>query len=348
MLCSFIIPAYNASNTIVRCLDSIYALALNITDFEVIVIDDNSKDNTIDVVNEYVRQHRNITLLCQTVNRRQGAARNRGVNIAKGKYIVFVDSDDESDNGVVHALQLAEQYHLDMVAMHYVSIDKDDNITPKESIAIDGIFTGIELQTTFPYWCTGPVSYVYNAKFLQGVKYPFRSDVLFEDSDFVSVHLYHAKRMMYSAQCAYRIHYNANSTTHTITYKHIADYILLGKRMLDFYQSLNDTTSRYAMSILEGGSYNVWMSCKKLIKLHSIQDVHDFYNRLDSFIDYKTLLSYSKPVYCWTWWTKLCLKHKYLAIILIFIGQMAYKFKRLIKSKKRKLLQDESFQFLHH
>lgn len=331
MLCSFIIPAYNACNTIVRCLDSIYALALNITDFEVIVIDDNSKDNTIDVVNEYVRQHRNVTLLCQTINRRQGAARNRGVDIAKGKYIVFVDSDDESDNGVVHALHLAEQHNLDMVAMHYVSIDKLGNITPKESIAINGIFTGIELQTTFPYWCTGPVSYVYNAKFLQGVKYPFRSDVLFEDSDFVAVHLYHAERMMYCPQCAYRIHYNANSTTRTMTYKHVADYILLGTRMLNFYQSLNDCQSKYAKSILEGGSYNIWISCKRLLKLSTIKDIMAFYDRIDTFTNRFALNGYKEPSYCWTWWTKLCLKYKYIAILFIAVGQIGYKLKRVFR-----------------
>ena len=114
MLCSFIIPAYNASSTIVRCLDSIYALALREADFEVIVIDDCSKDNTIAVTEQYANQHTNLTLLRQSENHRQGAARNRGIAIAKGKYIVFVDSDDETNFGVLNALQLAEKHELDM------------------------------------------------------------------------------------------------------------------------------------------------------------------------------------------------------------------------------------------
>ena len=118
MLASFIIPAYNASLTIVRCLDSIYTLGLSEQEFEVICIDDCSKDNTISVIEQYAKQHTNLTLLCQPENHRQGAARNRGVAIAKGKYIVYVDSDDESANGVVDALQLAEKNNLDMVAMH--------------------------------------------------------------------------------------------------------------------------------------------------------------------------------------------------------------------------------------
>ena len=136
MLASFIIPAYNASATIVRCLDSIYTLGLSEQEFEVICIDDCSKDNTIEVIKQYAKQHTNLTLLCQAENHRQGAARNRGVAIAKGKYIVYVDSDDESDKGVVKALQLAEEHNLDMVAMHYVQVNEHGNIFEKESIKL--------------------------------------------------------------------------------------------------------------------------------------------------------------------------------------------------------------------
>lgn len=331
MLCSFIIPAYNVSNTIVRCLDSIYALALNVADFEVIIIDDCSKDNTIAVVEEYAQQHTNITLLRQAENHRQGAARNRGVAIAKGKYIVYVDSDDESAKGVVDALQLAEKNDLDMVAMHYLNVDQHGNITEKEPITLEGVFTGVELQTKHPYWCAGPVPYVYKTSFLQQVNYPFTEDVLFEDSDYVNVHLYYAKRMMYSAKCAYRVHYNATSTTHTTTYKHAADYVLLGTRMLKFYHSLEDKTSTYALGIREGGSSNVWVSCKRLMKLSSVADVRAFYERVDAFIDRTTLLGYTEPAYCWTWWTKLCVQHKLIAIPLIAIGQLVYKLKKFIR-----------------
>lgn len=331
MLCSFIIPAYNASNTIIRCLDSIYALGLAEQDFEVICIDDCSIDNTIELIGKYAKQSANLTLLCQAENHRQGAARNRGVAIAKGKYIVYVDSDDESDEGVVNALRLAEKNDLDMVAMHYVNVDQHGNITEKEPITLDGVFTGVELQTKQPYWCTGPVPYVYKTSFLQQVNYPFAEDVLFEDSDYVNVHLYHAKRMMYSAQCAYRVHYNATSTTHTTTYKHVADYVLLGTRMLKFYHSLKDTASDYAKGILEGGSYNIWISCKRLVSLSSITDVKAFYNRVDLFTNRAVLIGYNEPAYCWKRWTKLCLKHRFIATFLIAIGQLGYKLKRMIK-----------------
>lgn len=328
---SFIIPAYNASSTITRCLDSIYNLSLEDQDFEVIVIDDCSKDDTIQVVEQYAITHTNITLLRQLENHRQGAARNRGVHIAKGNYIVFVDSDDESDKGVLHALQLAEVHKLDMVAMHYINVDEHGKITEKEPITLEGIFTGNEMQTKHAYWCSGPVPYVYRNSFLQQVNYPFAEDVLYEDSDFVAVHLYYAKRMMYSDICAYRVHYNASSTTHTSTYKHFSDYFLLGTRMLKFYHSLEDQSSACALSIQEGGSWNIWMSCKRLMKLPKIADVRAFYDRLDSYITRSDYTHYTKPAYCWTWWTKLCLKHKYLCIGITAICQIGYKVVKLMK-----------------
>ena len=235
MLCSFVIPAYNASETIVRCLDSIYNLPLVESDFEVIIIDDCSMDNTIAIIKEYSKNHSNITLLSQSENHRQGAARNRGVDCAKAEYIVFVDSDDESDCGVVDALNLAKEYNLDIAVMNYVNVDDKGNISEKEPIKLDGIFSGIDLQTKQPYWNSAPWPYVCKKSFLDESNYPFVEDVLYEDSDFVAVHLYYAKRMMYSPKVGYKVHYNATSTTHTTSFKHVSDYFLLGTRMLKFY-----------------------------------------------------------------------------------------------------------------
>ena len=325
MLASFIISAYNASTSIIRCLDSIYTLGLSEQEFEVICIDDCSKDDTVAVIEQYAKQHTNLTLLCQPENHRQGAARNRGVAIAKGKYIVYVDSDDESDKGVVQALQLAEENELDMVAMHYVNMDEYGNISEKDPIKVDGLFTGVELQTQQPYWCTGPVPYVYSVDLLKRVNYPFTEDVLYEDSDYVNAHLFYAQRMMYNPICSYRVHYNSQSTTHTTSYKHVADYLLLGTRMLQFYHSLEDKTSKYALGIREGGSYNIWISCKRLVKLSSIREVKMFYDRVDHYTNRFDLLSYTEPAYCWTRWTKLCIKYKNLAIGIISIAMFCYK-----------------------
>lgn len=80
---SFIIPVFNGQKTIKRCLDSIYHIGISSNSFEVLVIDDCSTDFTTTIVDEYASHHSNLVLIRQTSNHRQGAARNRGISLAR-------------------------------------------------------------------------------------------------------------------------------------------------------------------------------------------------------------------------------------------------------------------------
>lgn len=88
---SIIIPVYNSSHTLERCLDSI--LNQDYTSFEVICIDDGSSDSSWDMLGNYVLRDLRIRRFSQS-NSGPAAARNRGLNEATGEYIMFVDSDD--------------------------------------------------------------------------------------------------------------------------------------------------------------------------------------------------------------------------------------------------------------
>ena len=85
---SIIIPAYNAEAYLQRCLDSIFSQEF--TDYEVIVIDDGSTDGTATLLEGYPQ----VKVIPQE-NHGMATARNRGIDKAKGEYILFVDSDDE-------------------------------------------------------------------------------------------------------------------------------------------------------------------------------------------------------------------------------------------------------------
>ena len=87
---SIIVPAYNRANTISRTLDSLYAQTN--TDFEVIVVDDGSTDNTREIVSVYVQQ-KGLNYIYQP-NSGVSAARNCGALHAIGEYLLFLDSDD--------------------------------------------------------------------------------------------------------------------------------------------------------------------------------------------------------------------------------------------------------------
>ena len=89
---SIIIPVYNCENYIENCLQSIINQKLNM-DYEIICINDGSTDSSLSVMNKIAINNKNIKIISQK-NRGLSGARNTGLNNSKGKYILFVDSDD--------------------------------------------------------------------------------------------------------------------------------------------------------------------------------------------------------------------------------------------------------------
>ena len=92
---SIILPTYNRAEFLDRCIISV--LNQSVTDWELLIIDDGSIDNTGEVVEKYTSADGRIKYIYQT-NQKTSAARNLGLKKAAGKYICFIDSDDEYDN----------------------------------------------------------------------------------------------------------------------------------------------------------------------------------------------------------------------------------------------------------
>ncbi len=93
-----IIPVYNGEDFIVRCLDSI----LNQQDFdikslEVLALNDGSKDSSLKILNHYAKKYPGIVSVVNQENSGVANTRNRGVKLAKGKYVIFLDQDDWVD-----------------------------------------------------------------------------------------------------------------------------------------------------------------------------------------------------------------------------------------------------------
>ncbi len=89
---SIIIPIYDSEKYLARCIDSV--LCQTSPDFELILIDDGSKDKSADICMEYAKKDKRVKYVRQE-NAGVSAARNNGIKIARGEYIGFVDSDDE-------------------------------------------------------------------------------------------------------------------------------------------------------------------------------------------------------------------------------------------------------------
>lgn len=120
LLLSIIIPVYNMEYYIEKCLDSILRQGLDDDEYEVILVNDGSTDNSEGICRKYVNTHPNFHLVNQA-NAGVAAARNAGIEAAGGKFIGFVDPDDYLlDNGLKVAFrQYAERDDIDVI--HFYS-----------------------------------------------------------------------------------------------------------------------------------------------------------------------------------------------------------------------------------
>ncbi|MDF1845400.1 MAG: glycosyltransferase family 2 protein, partial [Rubripirellula sp.] len=97
---SIIVPTFNRASLIPRCLQSV--LAQNFVDFELIVADDGSTDETDQIVQRFAADDSRVHYVRQE-NKGAGDARNLGASIAKGRYLIFLDSDDEAKPHWLHS-----------------------------------------------------------------------------------------------------------------------------------------------------------------------------------------------------------------------------------------------------
>lgn len=111
---SIIIPVYNAAPLINRCLDSIFNQTTQYT-YEVILIDDGSTDNSVEIIKS--RTENNITLY-QQKNSGPSVARNKGIKIAKGEFIAFLDADDYWLDGFIEKTLSFIKSDNDLIAVN--------------------------------------------------------------------------------------------------------------------------------------------------------------------------------------------------------------------------------------
>lgn len=111
MLFSIIVPTFNAENSIRRCLDSI--LSQSFLDFEIIVINGGSTDNTGKILNEYANIHSCIKVF-------NFANSGVGISLAQGQYLIFVDSDDSINSNLLQEHMTFSQL---MILLYIISLN---------------------------------------------------------------------------------------------------------------------------------------------------------------------------------------------------------------------------------
>jgi glycosyltransferase involved in cell wall biosynthesis len=121
---SVIVAAYNVEPYIKRCLDSL--VEQTIEDYEIIVVNDQSTDGTLNVIEAFAEKYDNIRIVDKKSNEGLSEARNSGIKIAKGKYCAFVDGDDFVEKDTYQCCcELAEKMYADEVVFESVCDKKN-------------------------------------------------------------------------------------------------------------------------------------------------------------------------------------------------------------------------------
>lgn len=214
-LLSIIIPVYNCSPVILRCLDSI-----DYQDAEVIVVDDGSTDDSAEVVRSYIASHPNVRLI-QKKNGGVSSARNVGIEAAIGKYLMFVDADDYIvPDGIARVVELAEEKEADIVKYKIVCVGNDDPVD-KASIRQFQMFSEIICGEGAALQRNDISDYhVVDAVFRRSVinenRIRFQTDLLLREDDvFMGMFYCHAQKVVSTDLPLYRYVVSSNwSSTH--------------------------------------------------------------------------------------------------------------------------------------
>lgn len=222
MRLSIIVPVYNMAGggKLNYCLDSLVHQELE--DFEIIAVDDASSDNSFEVLRSYEEQYPGLVRAVKSpVNRKQGGARNAGMELAKGEWIGFIDSDDwVSPDMYAKLLRKAEQTGADVVGCQY-QITYEHSLKPGRTVVNNTPEqTGILDEEKYRKLILASGSMVikiYKKEVIDQHKLRFPEGVFYEDNAAGPIWMLHFKHFELVDEPMYYYYQHESSTVHRIT-----------------------------------------------------------------------------------------------------------------------------------
>ena len=142
-LISIIVPIYNAALTLKRCIDSIRNQTFS--HLEIILVNDGSTDNSLDICNSYKVTDNRITVI-DKINSGVSEARNDGIRKSSGKYLLFVDADDYIDLDYVETLySKLSQYKVDIVVSNAINFNSSGVLKSIDTVKHDTVLNNFEM-----------------------------------------------------------------------------------------------------------------------------------------------------------------------------------------------------------
>ena len=241
---SIIIPLYNCEKYIKQCLDTIFRQEMNESEFEVIVIDDGSKDSGYSLASEYAKRHQNILVIKQE-NQGVACARNNALEKATGDYVMFVDADDMLVTGSLKPLlNIAVENKADIVKAAHKEVPEDavceDFSSSHDNCSIQ-VMTGEEAIVNVTRmkegYCWG---YLISRKLITDNRLSFPPKVAFmEDWAFITQAILKSRTFVNADVLLYLYRRNSSSCMANVT----TEKMLLGCKAIDIVANLAKDTS---------------------------------------------------------------------------------------------------------
>ena len=226
---SVIVPVYNVEKYILKCIESIFCQGIDNNAFELIIVNDGTKDNSMELISDIINRHANVIVINQE-NKGLSEARNSGLAKASGKYILFVDSDDFLiDNTLKPLLDVAISSSVDMVMGNFIKLSDDQiGCYIPDTINLSEIDKTIMLgEEAFVNYLNPRECYVwhtlYRRDFLLDNDIKFMSGIYFEDIPFTVECFLKADKCISLPISFYVYLQHANSIVSSINIKKIFD-----------------------------------------------------------------------------------------------------------------------------
>ena len=215
MKLSIIVPVYGVANYLRKCVDSL--LVQDISNYEIILVDDGSPDECPQICDEYAEKYDDMRVVHQE-NAGLSAARNAGIKVATGNYIMFVDSDDYLQPNVLGALmEQVERDNLDVLRFNYQNVNEQYEVfLPFKDAKRDVDYSEDVVDgETFLNQRLGPACYavmfIVRRELLQDCL--FTPNIYFEDTDWTPRMLIKAKRVASTPLVVYNYLWRQGSIT---------------------------------------------------------------------------------------------------------------------------------------
>lgn len=239
MKLSIIIAAYNVEAFVEKCIESCANQTLAKTDYEIIIVDDGSTDNTLEIVNQLSNSIDNLRIFTQT-NSGLGASRNSGLKHSTGDYVWFIDGDDYIDeNCIADFVQIIEQKNLDVLVLNYTPVDSDYKALSK---SVAPVYNGQDVISgsgfySINYSLSYTPLFVFRRNLFVDNNVLFKERINMQDSEILPKLMINTNRLSFFGKNAYYYVQHPNSFTNTTNGEKRLKYF---QSMIEVYQSLND------------------------------------------------------------------------------------------------------------